>query len=299
MASNPLPIQRGASHKVATILLEQPGRSVVVLDSDLLSRLDDALAEIEGGIGDDIEGVVLASASERVFVAGADLAEIDSLDDPELDEYLAMGQRVFGRLAALPCATVAAINGAVLGGGLELAMHCDRLVGLRPPEGARPYLVGLPEAGLGICPGWGGACLLPARMDPKAAIEMTAIGKPMKIDAAHEAGLIEELADSREELLALAQRLATEPKPARANMTEPLHLMQGSTDACQRALEEVASRVEMTGAAAGVLTMVRTGIEQGWRAYLDAERAMLIKLRQTDTARERIGAFLGKDTATA
>jgi len=299
MASNPLPIQRGASHKVATIVLEQPGRSVVVLDRALLVRLDDTLNEIESALGSEIEGVVLASASDRVFVAGADLAEIDGLDDAELDEYLALGQRVYGRIAALPCTTVAAVNGAVLGGGLEIAMHCDRIVGLRPAADAKPYLVGLPEAGLGICPGWGGACLLPARMDPAEAIKRTATGKPMKADAAHEAGILEELADTKEELMELAQRLALEPKTDRLNPAEPIHLMQGRIDLAQDALENAMSDLEMTPAAVGVCTAVRTCIEKGWKNYLDAERATLIRLRHTDTAKERIGAFLGKDTARA
>ena len=295
MASNPLPIQRGASPNVATIVLEQPGRSVVVLDRALITRLDDALNEI----GNDVEGVVLASASDRVFVAGADLAEIDGLDDTELDEYLELGQRVFGRLANLPCTTVAAINGAALGGGLEIAMHCDRIVGLRPAPDAKPYLVGLPEAGLGICPGWGGSTLLPAHMDTATAIELVATGKPMKADAALEAGLIEQFADSREELMALAQQIATEEKPEWDHPNQPNNLMQGSHDAAQAALEEAMSKVEMTPAAVGVMGVVRVGLDKGWQASLDAERATLIRLRQTDIAKERIGAFLGKNAAKA
>jgi enoyl-CoA hydratase/carnithine racemase len=298
MDSNPLPIQRGASPKVATILLEQPGRAVIVLDRALLQRLDDTLNELDNH-ADDIRGVVLASASDRVFVAGADLAEIDALDDTELDRYLATGQRVLGRLAALPCTTVAALNGAALGGGLELAMHCDRIVGLRPAPGARPYLVGLPEAGLGICPGWGGTCLLPARMDPVAAIERTATGKPLNIIEAHEAGLVEQLADSREQLAALALRLAAEPRRARPIPDEPTHLMQGPRQPAIDATERAACSIERTPAANGVIGIIRAGIEHGWHAALDAERATLIRLRQTTEARERIGAFLNKGAAKA
>lgn len=298
MDSNPLPIQRGASPNVATILLEQPGRSVIVLDRALLQRLDDTLNELDNQIND-TEGVVLASASDRVFVAGADLAEIDALNDTQLDEYLAMGQRVLGRLAALPCTTVAAINGAALGGGLELAMHCDRIVGLRPAPDARPYLVGLPEAGLGICPGWGGTCLLPARMDPAAAIERTASGKPLNIIEAHEAGLVEQLADSRDELTALARRLATEPKPARPIPAEPIHFMQGPRQPAGDATDRAACAIERTPAANGVIGIIRAGLENGWQAALEAERATLIRLRQTTEARERIGAFLNKGAAKA
>ncbi|MFM8818881.1 MAG: hypothetical protein ACKOHI_13625, partial [Phycisphaerales bacterium] len=75
---------------------------------------------------------------------------------------------------------MAVIHRAALGGGLELAMHCDALVGTLPGEGEKPWLVGLPEAGLCICPGWGGTQMLPARMDPKTAMVATASGAPWK-----------------------------------------------------------------------------------------------------------------------
>ncbi|MCB9838911.1 MAG: enoyl-CoA hydratase/isomerase family protein [Phycisphaeraceae bacterium] len=295
MAANPLPIHRGASPDVATITLEQPGRPVVVLDRALLHRLEETLDQLP----DDIGGLVIASASDRVFVAGADLNEINGLSDDELDDYLATGQRIFGRLAALPCSVVAAVNGAALGGGLELAMHCDHIVGLRPAPDARPYLVGLPEAGLGICPGWGGCCLLPARLDPATAIELTATGKPMKADQAHDAGLLEQLADSHDDLLALARRLAAQPKPARAIPGEPLHLMQRPREQAVQAIDKAACAVERNPAANGVIGVCRVGAEQGWQAALDAERATLIRLRQTDTAKERISAFLNKSAAKA
>jgi len=295
MASNPLPIQRIDSPNVAVITLEQPGRSVVVMDSELLARLDATLDALPSDIG----GLVLASDSERVFVAGADLAEINGLSDAQLDDYLATGQRVFARLAALPCTTVAAVNGAALGGGLELAMHCDRIVGLKPADGAKPYLIGLPEAGLGICPGWGGTMLLPARIDAATAIELTATGKPMKADAAIEAGLIEQTAGNPDDLFALAYQLAAEPKPDRVTPDQPAHLMQGEQHLALDALEDAMGRTDMTPAAAGVFGIVRTGIDKGWQAALDAERATLTRLRQTDTAKERIGAFLNKSAAKA
>ena len=157
--------QRGDSG-VVVMTLEQADRPVVVLDSALLESIDKALDEI----GTDLKGFVLTSSS-RVFVAGANLEEIMSLDDAALDQYLKFGSRVYGRIANLPCPSVAAINGATLGGGLELAMHCDTLIAMMPQaredgKPAKPYHIGLPEAGLCICPGWGGTNMLPARIDP-------------------------------------------------------------------------------------------------------------------------------------
>src|SRR5262245_46013245 len=176
--TQPLPNQRereGPCGGSVTVRLEEPGKPVVVLEHELMQRIEATLATL----GRDVRGLVLASASERVFVAGADLKAIQELDDDQLDRYLRYGSKVFGMISDLPFPTVAAINGAALGGGLEIAMHCDGLVAA---PGAKPYPVGLPEAGLCICPGWGGTNLLPARIDPAEAIKRTATGAAMTFD---------------------------------------------------------------------------------------------------------------------
>ena len=135
---------------------------VVVMDQWLLDSLCAALDQVEQS---DPTGLILKSASNRVFVAGADLVEIDKLDDEALHAYLEQGASALHRINKLPCPSVCLINGAALGGGLEIAMHCDALVGVQPAADRKPYQVGLPEASLGLCPGWGGTQMLPARMD--------------------------------------------------------------------------------------------------------------------------------------
>ena len=148
---------------------------VVVLDEWLLDQIELAFDRIESGPAP--RGFVLKSASSRVFIAGADLAEIEAKEDPELFSYLEKGARAYKRITDLDCPSVALVAGSALGGGLEIAMHCDGLIGLATPEGAKPYLVGLPEAGLGLCPGWGGTQMLPARISPVDAIRATALGR--------------------------------------------------------------------------------------------------------------------------
>ncbi|MFG0273744.1 MAG: enoyl-CoA hydratase/isomerase family protein [Phycisphaerales bacterium] len=290
MRVTPLPFERedsGETPGVVTLTLEQPGKPVVVLDSDLLKRIDATLDEI----GTDIAGFVLASASERVFVAGANLVEIDGLSDPELHEYLEFGARVYGRIADLPCTTVAAINGAALGGGLEIAMHCDVLVGLRTPEGGKPYPVGLPEAGLGLCPGWGGTALLPARIDPEQAIRMTCTGKPMTSDQAADAGLLGELADDRAGLLALAKRIAARPKSGPG----PRSIAQNDVGSGVRStLERIRADLPQTKAAAAVVECIEAGLNSGWQAALECERRNLVSIRHTPEAREALEAFFNK-----
>lgn len=290
MSVTPLPFERddsGETPGVVTVTLEQPGRPVVVLDYDLLKRLSATMDEI----GTDMAGFVLASGSERVFVAGANLVEIDGLTDPELDEYLAFGQNLFGRIADLPCTTVAAVNGAALGGGLEIAMHCDVLVGLRTPEGGKPYPVGLPEAGLGLCPGWGGTNLLPARIDPERAIRMTCSGKPMTSDEAADAGLLGELADDREGLLELAKTVAARPKAGPG----PRSIAQDDVGSGVRsALNRIRAELPDTKATAAIIECIEAGLGQGWRAALDCERRNLVSIRHTPEAKEALQAFFEK-----
>ena len=175
MSDTALPIERSEDGIVTLKLTPNPARprgGVVVLDRWLIDAVDEAMSTIAAG--DTPTGFILASASERVFVAGADLAEIEELDDQQLKEYLQRGAATWQRIVELPCTTAAAINGATLGGGLELALHCDGLVAAVVPTDSKPWRIGLPEAGLGLCPGWGGTQTLPARIDPAIAIQSAA-----------------------------------------------------------------------------------------------------------------------------
>ena len=178
MSDSPLPIQIRADNIAVLSLIPNPNKprgGVVVLDRWLIDSLDAALRQLSQ---QDLSGLILQSTSERVFVAGADLAEIDALNDADLDLYLRAGSVAYGRISALAFTSVAIIHKAALGGGLELAMHCDALIGALPAPGEKSWKVGLPECGLGICPGWGGTMMLAARMDISKAITSTCVGAP-------------------------------------------------------------------------------------------------------------------------
>ena len=267
----------------------KPRGGVVVLDRWLVGELDRAL---EAVAADPPKGLILASASERVFVAGADLAEIDGLADADLEAYLVAGAACFGRLTRLPCPTVALVHGAALGGGLELALHCDGLGFLATAEGAKPYLVGLPEASLGICPGWGGTQTLPARIDPALAIAHTATGAPWKsIDLP--VGLADFTAPSTVELHAAAATwLVSHPD---APSRRPRAIGPAVRDAIEAAIGTAGlAACESPTPAAAVAAAVRAGVEGGFDAGLREERARLIELRGTEATRAKIGAFLAK-----
>jgi len=274
---------------VVVVRLEQPGRPVVVLDHDLIQRLEATLRAVPP----DATGLVLASASERVFIAGADLKSISEWDDPRLASYLEYGSRVFAMISRLPFPTVAAINGAALGGGLELAMHCDGLVAA---PAAKPYPIGLPEAGLGLCPGWGGTNMLPARMDPAEAIARTASGKTMTFDEAVGFGLFDRVAPSPEKLLETAMAWLTEQRKSTRDGTRetPLRWI-GRPDRASAVLAAL-DRVDFpaTGSALAVREAVEEGLARGWGAAVSAEQKHLVRLRHTPEAKAALAAFFAK-----
>lgn len=296
MSFHPLTLDRDNASGVVTLTLRPipEGSPVVVLNSAMLAAIDAALDTLTAQPAP--RGFVLASES-RVFVAGADLKEIMALSDPDLHEYLRFGQRVYGRIASLPCTTVAALNGAALGGGLEIAMHCDRLIAAEPPAGtpdkpARPYPIGLPEAGLCICPGWGGTNLLPARIDPTRAIEMTATGKTFTILDARDAGLVESLVPAAE-LLPSARDLARTPKPS-ARSSPRCIADPDRREHVEVGLAAARSRLPDAPHTRAVLDCVQIGLDRGWQHALDAERTHLVYLRSTPEGKAAIEAFFAR-----
>ncbi len=304
MTAEPFPIETVASGPGAGSVVVRLGqgegaaKAVVVLDHDLLRRLEATLATLPR----DAAGLVLASASERVFVAGADLKTISEWSDEQLERYLAHGSKVFGMIPRLPYPTAAAINGAALGGGLELAMHCDGLIAARPAskdgQPGRQYPVGLPEAGLSLCPGWGGTNLLPARMDPAEAIRRTATGATMTFAEAEGFGLFDRVSRSPASLIDDA--LAWVAERARAGRTErdgaPLRWIgrPATAAAALRAMDVVRPGLPATESAAAVAQAIDAGLSRGWESAVEVERLELVRLRHTAPAREALAAFFAK-----
>ncbi|MBX3378830.1 MAG: enoyl-CoA hydratase/isomerase family protein [Phycisphaeraceae bacterium] len=298
----PLPFEKG-SDGFATLTLEQPGKPVVVLDLELLQRLEASLSTLAGAEGRGIRGMIVRSASERVFVAGADLKTISEWSDDQLDRYLAFGQKVFSTLATLPFPTVAAINGAALGGGLELAMHCDALVAappaLRDGQPGKPYPVGLPECSLGLCPGWGGTNLFPLCLDnPADAIRLCAEGKPMLFEEAVASGLFSEVAPTQAELLETAKKWLESAAAAAAvqNYSELDPWKRSPAQATKTLLSMDRMRAELTPTEESqvVLECLNTGLTKGYQAALDAERRHLVRLRHTPKAKQALQAFFAR-----
>jgi len=186
---------------VAWLTLDQQGASANTLGSAVMRELNERLAEVESGKP---RALVIRSAKDSGFIAGADITEFTGLSDPEQAYRLVRtGQQVFDRIAALPMPTAAAIHGFALGGGLELALACDYRIGA---DDGRLNL-GLPEVMLGIHPGFGGTVRTPQIVGAPLALDLMLTGRSLRGEAALKAGLIDRLVP-RERLDAAAREIA-------------------------------------------------------------------------------------------
>ena len=272
---------------------EKPRGGVVVLDGWLVDALDATLSEItRQGTP---TGFVLASDSERVFVAGADLGEIEELDDHQLLAYLQRGIVAFHRIISMQCPTVAAINGAALGGGLEIALHCDALVATAVAPDQKPWRIGLPEAGLGLCPGWGGTQTLPARIDPAVAIRAAATGDTFKATQVPD-GLVDSFVPAGELRAAALNWIRKHPEAANDRMQHnvPRSIESRNKSEICAALDTLRDDLPDTDSARAVVRSVEAGLEGGWTSGITVEAERLVALRHTPTAREKLEAFFAR-----
>lgn len=159
--------------------------SVNKFDRKTTQEYQEAVTVLENR--DDIQGLIVTSG-KSVFIAGADITEFTeyfSRSKDEIEAWLLDINHIFNRFEDLPFPKVAAINGAALGGGCEMALVCDyRVAGVSAQ-------IGLPETKLGIFPGFGGSVRLPRLIGIDNALEAIATGKAYRPDAALNLGLVD------------------------------------------------------------------------------------------------------------
>ncbi len=196
------------------LTFDRPDSSANVFDRATLDELDRHLNLIEQDAS--LKCLVLTSAKKNIFIAGADLHSFADATPDEIRELIEFGQKVFTRLAALPVPTVAAIHGAAMGGGCELALACD----WRVASTARETKIGLPETQLGLLPAWGGSTRLPRLIGLPKALALILPGKALAGQPALRCGLVDAIAP-KEQLLEAALRQGARGK---AHRRAPWHL---------------------------------------------------------------------------
>jgi 3-hydroxyacyl-CoA dehydrogenase/enoyl-CoA hydratase/3-hydroxybutyryl-CoA epimerase len=280
---------------IAVVTFDLPGEPV--------NKLSDAVkVEFEAlliGLRDDssIRAAVLISGKPDSFIAGADIEEFTALTTESAAERLSFeGQEMVSRIETLPTPVVAAIHGACLGGGLELALACHYRVATDHPK----TQLGLPEVQLGLIPGAGGCQRLPRLIGARAALDMILTGRSERGAKALRLGLVDELVPPsilRATAIAAADRLAREGLPRRRPKGGLRGFALDRTAAGRRMVYRAAEKQVLAKsgghypAPLKALEAVRIGLEQGITAGLAAEHRFFGELAVGDVSRKLVQVF--------
>jgi enoyl-CoA hydratase/carnithine racemase len=197
---------------VATVTLDNPPAN-----SYDLAVMRKFAADVDAAIASDARAVIVRSASEKFFSAGADVKRFLEGDVESNMEMIRTSQAAFRRMAAAGQVFIAYVNGHALGGGLEIALACD--VRLAAPG---TYKLGTPEVTLGLLPGNGGTQRLTRLLGPSRALDLLLTGRTFSPDEAHAWGLVAALVDE-DGARAYAERLAAGPQQAIAAIKRCVH----------------------------------------------------------------------------
>ncbi len=173
---------------IGYITFDQPDSKVNVLSSAVLTAFEKIIDEFKSVSA--IKVLVIQSAKKDIFIAGADIKEIETMTEvADAKSKSQAGQRILNKLEDLPIPTVAVIDGAALGGGCELALACTYRVATFSDK----VRIGLPEVNLGFVPGFGGTYRLPRLVGLQGALKLILAGAPIDANASLKMGLVDAL----------------------------------------------------------------------------------------------------------
>ncbi len=184
-----------SGHPFLELMIDRPKMNA--LSRDLLVELGNCFDEL---VERKLSALIITGAG-RAFVAGADIKAMINMTIAEAEKFSRFGQSVFAKLEALPCVTIAAINGFALGGGCELALACDLRVASEEAQ------MGQPEVRLGLIPGFGGTQRLARLIGMGRAKEMILLGENLGAVECERIGLVNAVVPA-EELLPKAREWA-------------------------------------------------------------------------------------------
>jgi 3-hydroxyacyl-CoA dehydrogenase/enoyl-CoA hydratase/3-hydroxybutyryl-CoA epimerase len=298
--------------RLATLTFDLPDKKVNVFGRSALAELERVLDEVAARR--DIGCLILLSGKQSGFIAGADVDEIARVTDPiEAEAGSRVGHRLFSAWEALPFPTLAAIRGAALGGGTEIALAST----WRVASDRGDTRIGLPEVRLGIVPAWGGSTRLPRLIGIAAALDLILAGKTVSGRQALKLGLVDALLPDARFLDLVRdfarERLRPASAPAAAAAGPPRQapppagrkrsggglraaLLEGNPigrhivfdQARKKTLEQTRGHYP---AALRAIEVVRVGIEDGARAGFDAEARAVADLAPSPITKNLVHVF--------
>ena len=238
---------------IRTIRVNRPDK-LNALNAATLDALDGAFADAAADAA--VRVVVLTGSGAKAFVAGADIAEMNTLTPVQGRDFSLRGTRMMRRIERLPKPVIAMVNGFALGGGLELAMCCHLRIA------ADTAKVGQPEVNLGLIPGFGGTQRLLRLAGRAAALELCLTGTPIDAARAQALGIVNRVvpaADLERETLALATTLANAAPLALRGILDCINI--GGESAIGEGLEYEAAQFG--------LAFSTDDMREGTRAFLE------------------------------
>lgn len=279
---------------LATVVFDHPSKRVNVFDRDVMEELEGVIDELAGR--NDVSVLVLLSGKENGFIAGADVDMIAEVADPVAAEAGSrFGQRVFAAWETLPFPTVAAIRGACMGGGTELALASTYRV-VSDWEKTR---IAFPEIKLGILPGWGGCTRMPRLVGIEAALDLILTGKSLYPKKALRIGFADALLpDARffDLVRDFTREKIGKKEPKRGGLDLKSFLLEKNPLGRKILFDQAEKRTRSkTGghypAPLEALEVVRTGIEDGLQAGFHAEARALGELAVSPVAKNLIHVY--------
>eukprot|EP01138_Halocafeteria_seosinensis_P006653 gb/GECG01006801.1/.p1 GENE.gb/GECG01006801.1/~~gb/GECG01006801.1/.p1 ORF type:complete len:326 (+),score=48.40 gb/GECG01006801.1/:1-978(+) len=175
-------------HEGVVVFTMDRSKSKNALGRNMVQEMQTALDNVR--FDPKVRAVILKSDVEKVFCAGADLKERATMTQQEVGQFVSALRSAFSGMENLPMPTIAAIEGAALGGGLELSLACDfRIAG-------GSAVLGLPETSLAIIPGAGGTQRLPRLIGSARAKELIFTARRLSADQAKDYGVVEYSVDA-------------------------------------------------------------------------------------------------------
>ncbi len=283
---------------VVVLTLDDPAQSANTMNRDYRESMAWAIERLEAE-REDVAGVVIASA-KKSFMAGGDLGDLVNVkpgDEDEAIELVAPVKEQLRRLELLGRPVVAAVNGAALGGGLEIALGAHHRVCLDAPH----VRLGLPEVTLGLCPGAGGVVRTVRMLGiQEALLKVLLQGQRLRPAEALEIGLVDELVGSEDELLPAAKRWIAANPEAKQPWDRDGYRIPGGTPADPKLAANLAAfpanlSKQLGGAPypapAGIMAAAVEGAQVDFENALAIEERYFVHLATGQIAENMIRAF--------
>jgi len=274
--------------RLATLTFDLPGHPANLLTRAVLEELDATVGDLalDRGIG----CLVLLSGKPDGFAAGVDPGEITGADPVEVEAGARFGQRLLAAWETLPFPTVAAVRGACLGGGAELALASSYLLFSDRSD----VEIGLPEARLGLLPAWGACGRLLRRAGLAAALDLLSTGRAIPPERALALGLADAVLPDAvflQEVRRFSEVVADRPRPPRPRRRAGFarRLLEGTGIGRSLLLAQARARLPAEPASRppaplAILDVVRVHLERGEAAGREAEVRALGRLSASGEA---------------